>query len=168
MQKLNATASADALTRRATQLLAAGRAGAAGPLLAAARRMAPESYEMAELGGRLALRSETPREACTELDQAVTAAPGHPGLRRCRSELRWRLGDLTGATRDAAEAVVLDPADPVAKALLGVLMLELGRAADAEACLAEAVAAEPRNPALRKRLHFRAFSTSIFTLACRC
>ena len=152
MQNLTATADVDALIEHATRLLVAGRATAAAPLIAAARRLAPASEQVLELGAQLALRSAEPARGCAELDAAVAAAPAHAGLRKCRAELRWRLGNLDGAARDAAEAVVLDRADPVAKALLGVLMLELGRAADAEACLAEAVAAEPANPAFREGL----------------
>ncbi len=146
MQKLHADANAEALTNRAAQLVAAGRIGAARPLLAAARRLAPGSIGVADISARLALRADTPDEATLEIDQAVEAAPEHSGLRKRRAELRRQAGDLEGATRDAAEAVVLDRNDAAAKALLGVLMLELGRTADAVACLAEAYRAEPGNP----------------------
>ena len=70
----------------------------------------------------------------------MSADPDHPGLRKCRAELRRRRGDLDGAARDAAEAVILDRDDPSAKALLGELLLRFGRTADAVACLTEAVA----------------------------
>jgi len=146
MQKLHAAADAEALTDRAAQLVAAGRIGAARPLLAAARRLAPGSIGVADVGARLALRADTPDEAVLELDQAIAVAPEHPGLRKSRAELRRQTGDIEGAARDAAEAVVLDRSDPAAKALLGVLMLELGRTADAVACLAAASGTEPANP----------------------
>ncbi len=146
MQKLSAAADAEALTGRAAQLVATGRIGAARPLLAAARRLAPGSIVVAELGARLALRADTPDEAVLELDQAIEAAPQHPGLRKSRAELRRQAGNIEGAARDAAEAVVSDRKDLAAKALLGVLMLELGRTADAVACLAEASGAAPGNP----------------------
>ena len=146
MQKLHAAADAETLTNRAAQLVAAGRTGAARSLLAAARRLAPGSIGVADLGARLALRLKAPDEAALEIDQAIEAAPEHPGLRKRRAELRRQAGDIEGAARDAAEAVVLDRSDPVAKALLGVLLLELGRTADAVACLAEASNAEPGNP----------------------
>ena len=146
MQKLHAAADITALTGRAAQLVAAGRIGAARPLLAAARRLAPNSIAVADLGARLALRADTPEEAVQELDQAIAAAPEHAGLRKSRAELRRQAGDIEGAARDAAEAVVLDPKDPAAKALLGVLMLDLRRTADAVACLTEASDAEPGNP----------------------
>jgi Flp pilus assembly protein TadD len=145
MQKLHAAANAEALTNRAAQLVAAGRIGAARPLLAAARLLAPGSIGVADISARLALRADTPEEAAIEIDQAVQAAPAHAGLRKRRSELRRRAGDIEGAARDAAEAVVLDRKDPAAKALLGVLLLELGRTAEAVACLAEAFAAEAGN-----------------------
>jgi predicted TPR repeat methyltransferase len=147
MQKLQAATDADALARRAAQLMSAGRLGAARPLLAAARRLTPGALGLADLTARLALLSDTPEAATEELDAAIAAAPEHAGLRMRRAELRRDLGDLDGATRDAAEAVVLDRGDPVAKALLGVLMLDLHRHADAIACLAEAVADVPANPA---------------------
>jgi predicted TPR repeat methyltransferase len=146
MQKLHAAADAETLTRRAAQLIAAGRTGAARPLLAAAKRLAPTSIGVADVSAHLALRANAPDEAAVELDLAIEAAPDHPGLRKRRAELRRRAGDIEGATRDAAEAVVLDGKDPVAKALLGVLMLDLGRTADAVACLAEACNAAPGHP----------------------
>jgi predicted TPR repeat methyltransferase len=146
MQKLHADANADILTKRAAQLVAAGRIGAARPLLAAARRLAPGSIGVADISARLALRAATPNDATAELDQAIAAAPDHAGLRTRRAELRWHAGDIEGGARDAAEAVVLDRTDAAAKALLGVLMLELGRTADALACLDEADRAEPGNP----------------------
>ncbi len=146
MQKLHAAADVETLTRRAAQLVAAGRIGAARPLLAAAKRLSPGSISVADISARLALRLDTPGRAALELDDAIEAAPEHAGLRKSRAELRWQAGDIDGAVRDAAEAVVLDRTDSAAKALLGVLMLELGRPADAVACLAEASNAEPGNP----------------------
>jgi predicted TPR repeat methyltransferase len=146
MQKLHAAANADALTDRAAQLVAAGRIGAARPLLAAAKRLAPGSIRLADISARLALRANMPDTATAEIDQAVAAAPEHTGLRKRRAELRWQAGDIEGAARDAAEAVVLNREDPAAKALLGVLMLELGRTTDALACLTEAFGTNPGNP----------------------
>jgi len=152
MPALYATADAEALTARVAELIRAGRTSAARPLLAAARHLAPAASTLAELAGRLALREGALDEAREELDAGLSAAPDHPGLRKCRAELRYHLGDLEGAARDAAEAVVLDRTDPVAKALLGLSMLDLGRAADAVACLGEAVAAQPANTAFRQAL----------------
>ena len=146
MQRLRSAVDLESLSARAAQLVAAGRTGAARPLLAAAKRLAPGSVALAELGAELALRADTPDAAAMELDAAIAAAPEHAGLRKRRAELRRKAGDIEGAARDAAEAVVLDRGDPTAKALLGVLMLELGRTGDAVACLSEAVAAEPCNP----------------------
>jgi predicted TPR repeat methyltransferase len=146
MQKLRYAADAEALTNRAAQMVTAGRIGAARPLLAAARRLAPGSIGVADASASLALRVNAPDEAALEIDQAIEAAPHHPGLRKRRAELRRQAGDIEGATRDAAEAVILDRGDATAKALLGVLMLELGRTAEAIACLAEAASAEPANP----------------------
>jgi len=62
------------------------------------------------------------------------------------------MGDVEGATRDAAEAVILDRTDPVAKALLGTLMLDLNRPMEAAACLREAVTQRPADPAFREAL----------------
>jgi predicted TPR repeat methyltransferase len=145
MQKLHAAADAEALTDRVAQLVAAGRIGAARPLLAAAKRLAPGSIRLADISARLALRSNMPGAATAEIDEAVETAPEHAGLRKRRAELRWQAGDIEGAARDAAEAVVLDREDPAAKALLGVLMLELGRTTDALACLTEAFGSAPGN-----------------------
>ena len=146
MQKLHAAADAEALTDRAAQLVAAGRIGAARPLLAAAKRLAPGSIRLADISARLALRSNMTDAGAAEIDEAVEAAPEHAGLRKRRAELRRQAGDIEGAAHDAAEAVVLDRKDAGAKALLGVLMLELGRTTDALACLAEAFGTNPGNP----------------------
>lgn len=135
------------LMRRASTLLQEGRTGAARPLLAAVRRMAPPSAEIAHLSARLAMCDGRLAEATDELDGAIALEPGDAALRKLRAELRLRCEDLPGAATDAAEAVVLQGSDPAAKALLGVVLLRLGSAADAAACLAEAVRTEPANAA---------------------
>ncbi len=137
----------DALMGRASTLLQEGRTGAARPLLAAIRRMAPPSAEIAHLSARLAMCEGRLAEAEEELGQAIAAEPDGAELRKLRAELRLRREDLPGAAADAAEAVVRQGSDPAGKALLGVVLLRLGAAADAAACLAEAVRAEPANPA---------------------
>lgn len=152
MQKLHAAEDLSALMAQAAHLVAAGRTGAARPLLAAARRLSPDSVALADLSARLALRAETPDAAMVELDRAVAMAPEDATLRKRRAELRRQAGDIEGATRDAAEAVILARTDASAKALLGVLMLELGRTRDAIACLHEASSAEPANPAFSNAL----------------
>ena len=152
MPPLQATVDAEALLRRAAALLEAGRTGAAGPLLAAARRLAPADTRIAQLAGRIALQDGRLTLAATELDAAVRLAPQDAQARMLRADLRRSTGDLDGATRDAAEAVLLDRHDPTAKALLGALLLELGRATEAVACLREAVAGRPGDPAFREAL----------------
>ena len=116
----------ESLTARAAQLVAAGRVGAARPLLAAAKRLSPGSAGLADLSARLALRANDARAASARTGRGRRSRPEHPGLRKRRAELRRQAGDIEGAARDAAEAVVLDRTDPAAKALLGVLLLELG------------------------------------------
>jgi len=143
---------AGTLMQRVAQLIEQGRPGAARPLLAAARSLAQPSSGLSVLVARLALTDGTFDIAAAELDAAVHADPDHSGLRKCRAELRRRLGDIEGAVRDAAEAVVLDRDDPAAKALLGELLLRLGRTADSIACLTEVVAAVPRNVLFRETL----------------
>jgi predicted TPR repeat methyltransferase len=141
-----------ALTARVAGLIEAGRIGAARPLLTALQRIARPSPTLPLLAARLAMREGRLDLAQSELDAAITAAPDHAELRKCRAELRQQTGDKAGAAQDAAEAVVLDRHDPSAKALLGVLLLELGRASDAIACLGEAVVANPAHPAYREAL----------------
>ena len=143
MDMIHVTADADALCSRAAQLIAVGRTGAARPLLAAARALASPSAELSLIGARLALASGAWEQAIQELDSGIAAAPCHGGLRKCRADVRQRMGDLDGAARDAAEAVICDPSDLQAKAILGAAMLDLGRASEAVACLAEAVAGAP-------------------------
>jgi predicted TPR repeat methyltransferase/thioredoxin-like negative regulator of GroEL len=152
MDPMPTTADAEALLRRAALMIDAGRTGAARPLLAAARRLAGPAAGLARLSVRLALQDGDLDEAGAGLDEAIDLAPADPDLRMARAELRQRLGNIEGATRDAAEAVILNSRDSVAKALLGVLMLQLGRPADAVACLHEAVAARPADPAFREAL----------------
>jgi predicted TPR repeat methyltransferase len=150
MEHTEDTTNAAALMARVAQLIDQGRPGAARPLLAAARGLAPPSSGMSMLAARLALSDGWLDSAGAELDRALDLEPDHPGLRKCRAELRRQLGDKEGATRDAAEAVILDRHDPAAKALLGVLLLDIGRVADAVACLAEAVGTAASDVAYRE------------------
>jgi predicted TPR repeat methyltransferase len=152
MDALPSLADPDALIRRVATLIEAGRTGAARPLLAAVRRMAPPSPDLTCLSVRLAMRDGRPLEALGELDAAVAATPGEPGLRALRAELRLQADDPAGAAADAAEAVILDRGNSTAKALLGMALLGLGRTADATACLADAVRATPANPFFRQGL----------------
>lgn len=152
MNMVQSTAEAGALRERVAQLIDAGRTAAARPLLEAARKLSPRSADIAHLAARLDLRDGNIDVALRDLDVAVAEAPTHPGLRKCRAELRLAGGDLDGAARDAAEAVMLDRGDADAKAILGVTMLELRRTAEAVACLSEAVAAAPASAAYRKAL----------------
>jgi predicted Zn-dependent protease len=152
MDHLRETVDATTLMARVEQLIDQGRPGAARPLLAAARGLAQPSSGLSLLVAQLALSDGTLDSAALELDEAVNTDPVHAGLRKCRAELRRRLGDVEGAVRDAAEAVILDRADPFAKALLGELLLLIGRTVDAAACLTEAVAAMPDNIAFRETL----------------
>ena len=152
MEHLRETVDATTLMVRIEQLIDQGRPGAARPLLAAARGLAPPSSGLSLLVGQLALSDGALDSAALELDEAVNVDPVHAGLRRCRAEFRRRLGDVEGAVRDAAEAVILDQTDPLAKALLGELLLLIGRTADAIACLTEAVAAVPDNIVFRETL----------------
>jgi predicted TPR repeat methyltransferase len=140
------------LMKRVEQLIEQGRPGAARPLLAAVRGLAPPSSELSALAARLALSDGSIDNVAADLDVAVDADPLHAGLRLCRAEVRRRLGDLEGAARDASEAVILDRDDPAAKALLGELLLLLDRTAHAVACLAETVAAAPRQIVYRELL----------------
>src|SRR3984957_7552830 len=152
MEKMEAAVDADALMARVEQLIEQGRPGAARPLLAAARGLAPPSSGMSMLAARLALSDGRLDAAQYELDRALEIAPDHAGLRRCRAEVRRQFGDLEGATRDAAEAVIFSPADPAAKALLGDLLFDLGRIDDAIACMHEALCGAPRDGICRERL----------------
>lgn len=149
MDLLDTTADLDSLADRADALIAADRLGAARGVLAAAQRLAPTAPRLASLSARLELREGRPAASLVALDQAIAAAPA-AGLFKLRADARRRLGDIAGATADAAEAVIHDRHDPAAKALLGILLLDLGRCAEAIACLQEAVANTPDNPAFRE------------------
>jgi predicted TPR repeat methyltransferase/thioredoxin-like negative regulator of GroEL len=152
MDSIHVTANAESLHSRAVQLARAGRFGAAKPLLAAAQALAPPSSDFILTGARIAMGSGAWDEALLRLDSGIQDAPTHPGLRKCRAEVRRRMGDHEGAARDAAEAVINDRTDPQAKALLGSALLLLGRIADATACLADAMADDPANTDIRNSL----------------
>jgi predicted TPR repeat methyltransferase len=152
MNSIHVTADARSLHARATQLTRAGRYGAAKPLLAAAQALMPPSPEFTLTGARIAMGVGAWDEALKQLDSGIDTAPTHPGLRKCRAEVRRQMGDREGATRDAAEAVINDRTDPQAKALLGSMMLSLGRTEDAIACLAEALAGDPADMDARNTL----------------
>jgi len=152
MEKMQTTTDPEALMRRATALVDAGRTGAARPLLAAIRRLSPPGPALAHLAARIALQDGAVKEACRELDAGLEMAPDDAELRIARAELRQQMGDLDGAVRDAAEAVILDRHNATPKALLGLLLLQLGFLAEATACLEEAAAAEPANPAFHRAL----------------
>ncbi len=150
MDLVHPTADPMTLVRRVGDLIDAGRPDAAGPLLAAARKLIEPSPELSLLAARLAEGQGGLDKAREELDGAIAATPGHRDLRKQRAALSQRMGDFECAARDAAEAVIIDPADPGAKALLGAAMLSLGHTTEAMACLGEACAAEPRNPSFRE------------------
>jgi predicted TPR repeat methyltransferase/thioredoxin-like negative regulator of GroEL len=152
MTALVATADGATIVRRGRELLAAGRLGAAKPLLAAAHNLLGMTTEVAELAAQTAMAEGRHDLALQVLDGAIRQAPSHVSLRLARAELLWHQGDLPGATCDAAEAVVAQPDSHQSKALLGMLMLELRRPAEAIACLKEAVAAAPASAAYREAL----------------
>ena len=152
MQMVHATADPLALVQRVGALIEAGRAAAAAPLLAAARRLIEPSPELSQLAARLAESQGSLDLARAELDAAIVNEPGHAALLKQRASLCQRMGDLDRAARDASEAVILNPADPDAKALLGSTLLSLGRSAEAVICLAEACASTPGNAAFREAL----------------
>jgi predicted TPR repeat methyltransferase len=146
------TVEPSALSRRVRELIAAGRPGAARPLLAALRRMLPPSPVLAELAARLALLEQQPEHALAELNAALAEDAAAPSLRKLRADLRWQRGDGAGALQDAAEAVLLDPTDPAAKGLLGLLLIDADRTEEARICLQEAMAAQPLDPTYRQAL----------------
>jgi predicted TPR repeat methyltransferase len=143
MSPLEATVDATLMTRRAREMLAAGRIGAVRPLLDAIRKVAPPGSDLAELSANLLLREGRREEALAELNAAIETDSRAAPLWRLRADARVQLGDLAGALQDAAEAVILEPRDPAAQALLGAVLLNLGRLDEAVACLREAVAGAP-------------------------
>jgi Flp pilus assembly protein TadD len=140
------------LVGRINDYIASGRTGPAKALLSALRRLAPGTPFVSEVAARLAILQGDLQAAQTELDAALSSCPDDAALRRCRADLRHRLGDLIGAAGDAAEAVIAAPKEPTGKAILGILMMELGRTHDAVACLREALAANPAAAAVREAL----------------
>src|SRR4051794_18104683 len=109
MEEIQTTADATTLTERIAALINAKRPAAARHLLAAVRRLAPSSPELAQLAARIAIDEGRPERALVELDAAVAQAPENGDLRKFRADLRARMDDHLGALADAAEAVVLDP-----------------------------------------------------------
>jgi predicted TPR repeat methyltransferase len=150
MHTIHVTADAAALCQKAAQLIDAGRLETARPLLAAARALAPSSPELIMTCARLNIGDGAWDQASKELDGGIIDAPTHAGLRKCRADLRRRMGDFEGAARDAAEAVIADRGDPQAMAILGTSMHDLGRMADAVACFREAVSRAPAELSFRQ------------------
>ena len=142
----------EALLRRASALLDAGRVGAAGPLLAAVRCMLPDSGELSVVSARLAMAEGRPSDAIAELNAAIAAEPANGALRKLRAEAWLRCDNHHEAAADAAEAVILSRADASANALLGIVLLQLRRFDEAVACLGEATRLEPGNPAFLQGL----------------
>ena len=152
MTALVATADGATIVQRGRELLAAGRLGAAKPLLAAAHSLLGMTTEVASFAAQTAMAEGRHDLALKVLDGAIQQAPTHVPLRLARAELLWHQHDLDGAMRDAAEAVVAEPDSHQSKALLGMLLLEQRRFAEAVACLTEAVAVSPSRPAYREAL----------------
>ena len=81
MDMLQATADPNDLIRRVSDMIDAGRTGAARPLLAAARRSIPPSPGLSQLSARLAMRDGALEQARIELDEAVEISP--PSIQAC-------------------------------------------------------------------------------------
>ncbi len=143
MTNLLASADPHILHRRIGEMIDAGRAGAARPLLAALRGMQGESLPVATLSARLLVREGDWLAAVAALDGAVGMAPDDGSLRKLRAEARMHAGDIAGAAADAADAVLFDRGDLDAKALLGVVLGVAGAIDDALACLMEVVEKRP-------------------------
>ena len=140
------------LGQRARDLLQVGRVAAARPLVAALRRVAPQSLDAIELDARLLHNDGRSAEAEAILQAGLAAAPSAVCLLLCRAEMRLGIGEMLGGADDAAAAVMAEPSNAAAKALLGVALIQLGRFDEAALCLREAVAGRPRHPAYREAL----------------
>ena len=137
------------LTNRLRDLVQAGRLGAARPLLAALRRLAPDAAALPAIEAQMLLREGRPADAIAVLDRAIVEAPADAATRLCRADARMQTDDTRGAAADAAEAVYLMPQSSQAKAILGIVLAELNQLDDAIACLAEAVGQAPDMAAYR-------------------
>lgn len=82
MDMLQATADPNDLIRRVSDMIDAGRTGAARPLLAAARRSIPPSPGLSQLSARLAMRDGALEQARVELDAAVETSRSIPACER--------------------------------------------------------------------------------------
>lgn len=152
MNMISPVPDAETLCRQATAFLDTGRPGAARPLLAAARTLDDTIPTLVLAEVRLALLDGALIQAIEQLDRALITNPSHAGLRKCRADVRYGIGDWEGAARDAAEAVVAQPSDADAKARLGTALLELGYIKEAIACMQEALAAAPNLVGCREAL----------------
>jgi predicted TPR repeat methyltransferase len=140
------------LTRRVRTLISQGHLGAARPLIAALRLVAPAAVTTGELDAELLLGEGHVADAIDCLDRAILATPGEATLRLCRADARLRGGDILGAAGDAAEAVVLEPRNPAAKAILGIVLTATDRTEDAIICLREVVDEQPYSASFRQAL----------------
>ncbi|MBV8093529.1 MAG: methyltransferase domain-containing protein [Acetobacteraceae bacterium] len=148
MNQNAAPADAGLLVARATEMIKAGRFGAARPIVAALQRLIPGTADAALLAAKIAIQDGRPADARRLLDDAIDAAPENTELRKARAEVLTELGQLPEAAMDAAEAVICDHTDPAAKALLGYALLRLGQAEQAVLCFKDALGGAPKNPAV--------------------
>lgn len=87
----------------------------------------PAVYAARAFAGKLAVMAGRSREGLRELDRAVRLAPRRAHVFAWRAETRRRLGDLSGAAKDARRAVALDPRHAVAWVTLAATLRQTGR-----------------------------------------
>ena len=150
MEQNAVAADSNFLIRRATEMIQAGRFGAARPIVAALQRLAPGTPDTALLAARIALQDDRLDQARGILDAAIATEPDNVELRKARAEVLSKLDHIAEAAVDAAEAVILDRNDPVAKALLGSALLGLNHPEEAALCFKDALASAATNPSFTK------------------
>lgn len=82
-------------------------------------------------------------EAVGVFDQAIQAAPGHPGILYNRSEAKRLAGDSGGARDDLLEVLRLEPGDADSMHGLGLIAYEEDNYAEAESWYDRALKARP-------------------------
>src|SRR5947209_10156470 len=85
------------LIRRATEMIQAGRFGAARPIVAALQRLIPGTTDAALLAAKLALEDERLDEARRLLEDAIETAPENTELRKARAEVLAKLDQMPEA-----------------------------------------------------------------------
>jgi choline-sulfatase len=139
----NATSTAFYLAQ--AQLAAGLESDAAATLLRGLERT-PDNADLLEVKGRLLLRQDDLPAARAALEKASALDPRNSRVRAELSDTFRRLGDLTRAESEAAEAERLDPTSPAPHVMRGLALAGSDREGEAAEAFRAALKLAPAHP----------------------